>query len=196
MQYLGHIFCGLSEIIFNWAFCILSCNPSFQQTLPWPTKTVTVPIISVAYRQQEVCQDKKVCTAGQDTRLISEKSTKRVFAVGFITLSDWAEAVESVLRLGLPWRMLRPQQVSSSTDNTLEYRCWLEDWAKEQLSHEVMVGRCWMKPYCGPWSSLWRTLTQKQSDTENPKKKMDEKGNYLLSFYMSWFVLSDLHMLP
>ncbi|XP_012875544.1 PREDICTED: serine/threonine-protein phosphatase with EF-hands 2 [Dipodomys ordii] len=55
---------------------------------------------------------------------------------GFITLSDWAAAVESVLRLGLPWRMLRPQLVSSSTDNALEYKTWLEDLAKEQLSRE------------------------------------------------------------
>ncbi|XP_007650363.2 serine/threonine-protein phosphatase with EF-hands 2, partial [Cricetulus griseus] len=55
---------------------------------------------------------------------------------GVITLSDWAVAVESVLHLGLPWRMLRPQLVNSSGDNVLEYKSWLESLAKEQLSRE------------------------------------------------------------
>ncbi|XP_059779806.1 serine/threonine-protein phosphatase with EF-hands 2-like [Balaenoptera ricei] len=55
---------------------------------------------------------------------------------GLITLSDWAAAVESVLHLGLPWRMLRPQLVSSLTDNKLEYKSWLKNLAKEQFSHE------------------------------------------------------------
>ena len=48
-------------------------------------------------------------------------------------------AVESVLHLGLPWRMLRPQLVNSSLDNKLEYKAWLGNMAKKQLSHEVRV---------------------------------------------------------
>lgn len=58
-------------------------------------------------------------------------------AAGWISLGDWAEAVESVLHLGLPWRMLRPQLVSGLADNALEYESWLENLAKEQVSHEV-----------------------------------------------------------
>lgn len=111
---------------------------------------MTVPIIFITYREQEVCQDKNVCTIGQDTRPISDRSTNFLFPVGLIILSAWAEAVESVLHLGLPWRMLKPQLVNSSTDNTLEYKSWLEDLAKEQLSREVMVRNWWMKAYCGP----------------------------------------------
>lgn len=75
--------------------------------------------------------------AGQETRLVDGRSTGQVFPAGVVTLSDWAIAVESVLHLGLPWRMLRPQLVNSSVDNALEYKSWLDSLAKEQLSREV-----------------------------------------------------------
>lgn len=45
--------------------------------------------------------------------------------------------MESVLRLGLPWRMLRPQLVRSTADGMLEYKSWLDDLAMEQRSQEV-----------------------------------------------------------
>jgi serine/threonine-protein phosphatase with EF-hand domain len=76
---------------------------------------------------------------GQETRLLGDKSTGQLSPAGLITLGDWAAAVESVLHLGLPWRMLRPQLVNNSTDNMLGYQSWLEDLAKERLSREVMV---------------------------------------------------------
>lgn len=60
-----------------------------------------------------------------------------LFPTGRITLSNWATAVESVLRLGLPWRMLRPQLVRSTEDGILEYKSWLDDLAMEQRSQEV-----------------------------------------------------------
>lgn len=130
-----------------------------------------------------------VPTVGQGTGPIGDQTTNWLFPVGLITLSDWAAAVESVLHLGLPWRMLRPQLVNSSTDNMLEYKPWLEDLAKEQLSHEVMMRKWWMGAYCGPWSSWWRTWN-----------KINQKGrwkgnNYLLSFHVSDFMVRDLHML-
>lgn len=75
----------------------------------------------------------------QETRLLGGWSPGQVFPAGVITLSDWAVAVEAVLHLGLPWRMLRPQLVNSSADNVLEYKSWLDSLAKEQLSREVRV---------------------------------------------------------
>lgn len=60
-----------------------------------------------------------------------------LFLPGRITLSNWATAVESVLHLGLPWRMLRPQLVRSTADGMLEYKSWLDDLAVEQRSQEV-----------------------------------------------------------
>nr|XP_056711894.1 serine/threonine-protein phosphatase with EF-hands 2 [Euleptes europaea] len=53
---------------------------------------------------------------------------------GVITLSDWATAIESVLRLGLPWRMLRIQLAPCLTGGKLDYNLWLKDIAMEQKS--------------------------------------------------------------
>uniref|UniRef100_A0A667G6N8 Serine/threonine-protein phosphatase with EF-hands n=1 Tax=Lynx canadensis TaxID=61383 RepID=A0A667G6N8_LYNCA len=94
---------------------------------------------------------------------------------GLITLSDWAEAVESVLHLGLPWRMLRPQLVNSSTDNTLEYKSWLEDLAKEQLNRENIQ------------SSLLETLYRNRSNLETIFRIIDSdhSGHMGNSFVVS-----------
>ncbi|KAF3825098.1 hypothetical protein GH733_005732, partial [Mirounga leonina] len=119
-----------------------------------------------------------------DTGLISDKPTNHLVAVGFISLSDWAEAVESVLRLGLPWRMLRPQLVSSSMDNTLEYKSWLEGLAKEQLSHENIQ------------SSLLETLYRNRSNLETIFRIIDSDHSGFISldeFRQTWKLFSS-HM--
>ncbi|XP_023600581.1 serine/threonine-protein phosphatase with EF-hands 2 isoform X2 [Myotis lucifugus] len=103
---------------------------------------------------------------------------------GSITLSDWAAAVESVLHLGLPWRMLRPQLVSSSTDNMLEYKSWLEDLAKEQLSHENIQ------------SSLLETLYRNRSNLETIFRIIDSDHSGFISldeFRQTWKLFSS-HM--
>nr|XP_034958963.1 serine/threonine-protein phosphatase with EF-hands 2 isoform X2 [Zootoca vivipara] len=51
---------------------------------------------------------------------------------GMITINDWAQVVESVLNLGLPWRMLRPHLVSNAVDGMLDYNLWLKDLVTEQ----------------------------------------------------------------
>ncbi|XP_062992049.1 serine/threonine-protein phosphatase with EF-hands 2 isoform X2 [Elgaria multicarinata webbii] len=53
---------------------------------------------------------------------------------GLITLNNWAKAIESVLQLGLPWRMLRPQLVVNLTSGKLEYKLWLKNIVTEQWS--------------------------------------------------------------
>ncbi|XP_059524218.1 serine/threonine-protein phosphatase with EF-hands 2 isoform X4 [Myotis daubentonii] len=103
---------------------------------------------------------------------------------GLITLSDWAAAVESVLHLGLPWRMLRPQLVNSSTDNMLEYKSWLEDLAKEQLSHENIQ------------SSLLETLYRNRSNLETIFRIIDSDHSGFISldeFRQTWKLFSS-HM--
>ncbi|XP_032448859.1 serine/threonine-protein phosphatase with EF-hands 2 isoform X2 [Lynx canadensis] len=103
---------------------------------------------------------------------------------GLITLSDWAEAVESVLHLGLPWRMLRPQLVNSSTDNTLEYKSWLEDLAKEQLNRENIQ------------SSLLETLYRNRSNLETIFRIIDSDHSGFISldeFRHTWKLFSS-HM--
>ncbi|XP_036269214.1 serine/threonine-protein phosphatase with EF-hands 2 isoform X1 [Pipistrellus kuhlii] len=103
---------------------------------------------------------------------------------GLITLSDWAAAVESVLHLGLPWRMLRPQLVNSSADNMLEYKPWLEDLAKEQLSHENIQ------------PSLLETLYRNRSNLETIFRIIDSDHSGFISldeFRQTWRLFSS-HM--
>uniref|UniRef100_G3T8Y9 Serine/threonine-protein phosphatase with EF-hands n=1 Tax=Loxodonta africana TaxID=9785 RepID=G3T8Y9_LOXAF len=103
---------------------------------------------------------------------------------GLITLSDWATAVESVLHLGLPWRMLRPQLVSSSTENVLEYMSWLGDLAKGQLSRENIQ------------SSLLETLYRNRSNLETIFRIIDSDHSGFISldeFRQTWKLFSS-HM--
>ncbi|KAG8536924.1 hypothetical protein GDO81_025426, partial [Engystomops pustulosus] len=58
---------------------------------------------------------------------------------GFITLNDWATALESVLNLGLPWRMLRTQLVRNTSDGLLRYREWFDELAVCQPIREVQL---------------------------------------------------------
>lgn len=57
---------------------------------------------------------------------------------GLINLSDWAEAVENVMRLGLPWRMLRSQLVTcKSSEGMINYNEWFNELAvrRPQTDH-------------------------------------------------------------
>ncbi|XP_071339713.1 serine/threonine-protein phosphatase with EF-hands 2 [Trachinotus anak] len=49
---------------------------------------------------------------------------------GRVSLSDWATAVESVMHLGVPWRMLRCQLVTCKTsDGMIDYHEWFNELA-------------------------------------------------------------------
>ncbi|KAG7490330.1 hypothetical protein JOB18_033312 [Solea senegalensis] len=49
---------------------------------------------------------------------------------GFVSLTDWASAVESVMHLNLPWRMLRCQLVTCKTSNgMIDYHDWFNELA-------------------------------------------------------------------
>ncbi|KAF4802781.1 hypothetical protein TURU_022429 [Turdus rufiventris] len=89
---------------------------------------------------------------------------------GRISLSSWATAVESVLRLGLPWRMLRPQLVRSTKDGMLEYKSWLDDLAMEQRSQEHIQ------------SSLLETIYRNRSNLETIFRIIDRDHSGLISF--------------
>ncbi|XP_037684905.1 serine/threonine-protein phosphatase with EF-hands 2 [Choloepus didactylus] len=116
--------------------------------------------------------------------LLGEFKKHDAVKTGLINLSDWATAVESVLHLGLPWRMLRPQLVNSSTDNMLEYGSWLEDLAKEQLSHENIQ------------SSLLEVLYRNRSNLETIFRIIDSDHSGFISldeFRQTWKLFSS-HM--
>ncbi|KAM6930753.1 serine/threonine-protein phosphatase with EF-hands 2 [Xenentodon cancila] len=49
---------------------------------------------------------------------------------GLVSLNDWASAVESVMHLSLPWRMLRCQLVTCKTsDGLIDYHEWFNELA-------------------------------------------------------------------
>uniref|UniRef100_A0A8C4JN94 Serine/threonine-protein phosphatase with EF-hands n=1 Tax=Dromaius novaehollandiae TaxID=8790 RepID=A0A8C4JN94_DRONO len=103
---------------------------------------------------------------------------------GRITLSNWATAVESVLRLGLPWRMLRPQLVRSTADGLLEYKSWLEDLAVEQRSQEHIQ------------SGLLEVIYRNRSNLETIFRIIDRDHSGLISFeefHQTWKLFSS-HM--
>ncbi|XP_027650919.1 serine/threonine-protein phosphatase with EF-hands 2 isoform X2 [Falco biarmicus] len=103
---------------------------------------------------------------------------------GRITLSNWATAVESVLRLGLPWRMLRPQLVRSTVDGMLEYKSWLDDLAMEQRSQEHIQ------------SSLLEVIYRNRSNLETIFRIIDRDHSGLISFeefHQTWKLFSS-HM--
>ncbi|XP_023857231.2 serine/threonine-protein phosphatase with EF-hands 2 [Salvelinus sp. IW2-2015] len=57
---------------------------------------------------------------------------------GQVSLNDWATAVESVLRLGLPWRMLRFQLATCKTPGgMLDYQEWFQELSikEPQMEH-------------------------------------------------------------
>ncbi len=57
---------------------------------------------------------------------------------GLVSVSDWASAVESVMYLGLPWRMLRSQLVTSKTvDGMIDYHEWIDELAIKGPSADV-----------------------------------------------------------
>lgn len=53
-------------------------------------------------------------------------------------MKHWAAAMESVLRLGLPWRVLRSQLVHCNTqDGTLNYHDWFRELDITEPNNEV-----------------------------------------------------------
>ncbi|XP_062837292.1 serine/threonine-protein phosphatase with EF-hands 2 isoform X6 [Anolis carolinensis] len=105
---------------------------------------------------------------------------------GLITLNEWANAVESVLQLGLPWRMLRPQLVPHLTSGKLEYKSWLKDIVTEQRS--AVQERL--------QSSLLENIYRNLSSLETIFNIIDTDHSGLISleeFHQTWKLFSD-HM--
>ncbi|KAM5271763.1 serine/threonine-protein phosphatase with EF-hands 2 [Ctenodactylus gundi] len=116
--------------------------------------------------------------------LLAEFKKHDADRTGLITLSDWAAAVEAVLHLGLPWRMLKLQLVSGPAESALEYRSWLKDLAKEQLSRENIQ------------SSLLETLYRNRSNLETIFRIIDSDHSGFISldeFRQTWKLFSS-HM--
>lgn len=49
------------------------------------------------------------------------------FFLGSVSVSEWAQVLESVLRLDLPWRTLRPHLARLAADGSVEYQSCFEN---------------------------------------------------------------------
>uniref|UniRef100_A0A3B3IJN4 Serine/threonine-protein phosphatase n=1 Tax=Oryzias latipes TaxID=8090 RepID=A0A3B3IJN4_ORYLA len=59
-----------------------------------------------------------------------QKNRTSSCSAGLVSLSDWACAVESVMHLNLPWRMLRCQLVTcKGSDGMIDYNAWFHELA-------------------------------------------------------------------
>nr|XP_023659030.1 serine/threonine-protein phosphatase with EF-hands 2-like [Paramormyrops kingsleyae] len=55
---------------------------------------------------------------------------------GWISVNDWACAVEAVLQLGVPWRVLRSQLVPNTSDGKIDYQAWFRELAVKEPDTE------------------------------------------------------------
>lgn len=60
---------------------------------------------------------------------------------GLISLTHWAGATERVLNLGLPWRVLRSQLVSSTPHGMVDYQQWIRELSITEPKLEVSLVR-------------------------------------------------------
>ncbi|ROL46687.1 Serine/threonine-protein phosphatase with EF-hands 2 [Anabarilius grahami] len=101
---------------------------------------------------------------------------------GLISLKHWTVAVEKVLRLSLPWRVLRAQLVtSSSRDGMLNYHDWFNQLSVIQPNTEIAN------------ASLLETLYKHHSNLESIFRMIDTDHSGLISFeefHQTWKLLS------
>lgn len=63
----------------------------------------------------------------------------RVYLAGYITGSQWSSAVESVLKLDVPWNMLRHQLVHVLPDGRVDYSSCLDEYVIETGLQKVCL---------------------------------------------------------
>ena len=77
-------------------------------------------------------QTKKInCVACLLIRLLSESGLIFLVVIGYITGSQWSSAVESVLKLDVPWNMLRHQLAHVLPDGRVDYLSCLDQYVIE-----------------------------------------------------------------
>ncbi|XP_034048598.1 serine/threonine-protein phosphatase with EF-hands 2-like isoform X2 [Thalassophryne amazonica] len=100
---------------------------------------------------------------------------------GLISLKHWATATESVLKLGLPWRVLRSQLVSNNQDNVVDYQQWIRQLSINEPKFEVSD------------TSILETMYKYHSNLETIFRIIDTDHSGLISFEefrQTWKLLS------
>ncbi|XP_041037543.1 serine/threonine-protein phosphatase with EF-hands 2-like [Carcharodon carcharias] len=89
---------------------------------------------------------------------------------GKISLNDWANALETILALGLPWRVLRSQLVPNTPKGLLNFYSWFDDLAIEKpIAQHIQP-------------SLLEMLYRSRSDLETIFRIFDSDNSGLISF--------------
>ncbi|XP_067340925.1 serine/threonine-protein phosphatase with EF-hands 2-like [Channa argus] len=100
---------------------------------------------------------------------------------GMISLSHWAGATESVLKLGLPWRVLRPQLVSSFQHGMVDYQQWIRELSITEPKIEISD------------TSILETMYKNHSNLETIFRIIDTDHSGSISFeefHQTWKLLS------
>ncbi|XP_070844938.1 serine/threonine-protein phosphatase with EF-hands 2-like [Chaetodon trifascialis] len=100
---------------------------------------------------------------------------------GMISLSHWASATEEVLKLGLPWRVLRPQLVSSTQSGMVDYQQWIREFSITEPKLEISD------------NSILETMYKNHSNLETIFRIIDTDHSGLISFEefrQTWKLLS------
>ncbi|KAF7661120.1 hypothetical protein LDENG_00268610 [Lucifuga dentata] len=101
---------------------------------------------------------------------------------GVISLTQWARATERVLKLGLPWRVLRPQLIGSSTqDGMVDYQQWIRELSITEPKLEISD------------TSILETMYKNHSNLETIFRIIDTDHSGLISFEefcQTWKLLS------
>ncbi|XP_061732562.1 serine/threonine-protein phosphatase with EF-hands 2-like isoform X2 [Nerophis ophidion] len=84
-------------------------------------------------RQSVGWTERSALQALRERLFVHKSDLTRVFQefdpnkTGLISARDWASATESVLKLGVPWRVLRPQLVSVTEQGMVDYQQWIRE---------------------------------------------------------------------
>nr|XP_046231339.1 serine/threonine-protein phosphatase with EF-hands 2-like [Scatophagus argus] len=100
---------------------------------------------------------------------------------GMISLSQWASATENVLKLGLPWRVLRPQLVSNTQCGMVDYQQWIRELSITEPKLEISD------------NSILETMYKNHSNLETIFRIIDADHSGLISFEefrQTWKLLS------
>ncbi|XP_040915368.1 serine/threonine-protein phosphatase with EF-hands 2-like [Toxotes jaculatrix] len=100
---------------------------------------------------------------------------------GMICLRHWASATESVLNLGLPWRVLRPQLVNSTKYGMVDYQQWIRELSITEPRLEISD------------TSILETMYKNHSNLETIFRIIDTDHSGLISFEefrQTWRLLS------
>uniref|UniRef100_A0A3Q1BLY6 Serine/threonine-protein phosphatase with EF-hands n=1 Tax=Amphiprion ocellaris TaxID=80972 RepID=A0A3Q1BLY6_AMPOC len=100
---------------------------------------------------------------------------------GMISLRHWASATETVLNLGLPWRMLRPQLVNSTKYGMVDYQQWIRELSITEPKLEISD------------TSILETMYKNHSNLETIFRIIDTDHSGSISFEefrQTWKLLS------